>query len=175
MNTHTVQRIRFAEKEAQKLLDLYWNRRIPVDPFRIAELLGLDSREEEMAQSLYGRLDKRRYATVSVTVNASLSPQNKRYCGAYFLGMFVLNTMLKHEMTYSRSLSRGLTPDPDYLFAHQFAQALLMPRSDFLAHLDAGREMDQICETFDVTPMMAGWRMDSVGRADARKRLTAAV
>jgi Zn-dependent peptidase ImmA (M78 family) len=127
-----------AEEDARELLKTAWapgngdNKvPLPVDPFAIAQALGIKAYSANLAEGVSGMLVKRAGEDAEIYVHAADSPNRQRFTCAHELGHYVKRVAAGDtawEYVERRDLLTAQGTDPDEIYANQFAAALLMPR-----------------------------------------------
>lgn len=126
------------ESEARQILATVWapDREgdeipRPVDPFVIAQRLGIKAYSAGLDEGVSGMLVKRPGEDAEIYVHASDSPNRQRFTCAHELGHYAKQgTRDEAEWEYveHRDLLTSQGSDPEEIFANQFAASLLMPR-----------------------------------------------
>jgi Zn-dependent peptidase ImmA (M78 family) len=126
-----------AEDDARAILRAAWaaaeggDPRLPVDPFVIAQELGLKAYSANLDQGVSGMLVKRAGEDAEIYVHAADSSNRQRFTCAHELGHYVKRSAAGDsawEYVERRDLLTSQGTDPDEIYANQFAAALLMPR-----------------------------------------------
>jgi Zn-dependent peptidase ImmA (M78 family) len=126
-----------AEDDARDILRTAWGAgpdgalRLPVDPFAIAQELGIKAYSANLDQGISGMLVKRPGEDAEIYVHSVDSPNRQRFTCAHELGHYVKRSAqgdTAWEYVERRDLLTSQGTDPDEIYANQFAAALLMPR-----------------------------------------------
>jgi Zn-dependent peptidase ImmA (M78 family) len=127
-----------AEDDAREFLGTVWasdsdeaDIPLPVDPFVIAERLGIKAYSARLAESISGMLVKRPGEDPEIYVHASDSPNRQRFTCAHELGHYVKRSAtgdVAWEYVEHRDLLTSEGTDQEEIYANQFAASLLMPR-----------------------------------------------
>ncbi len=127
-----------AESDAQQILNTVWalsldkdSIPLPVDPFRIAQRLGLKAFSAGLNEGVSGVLVKRPGEDPEIYVHAFDSPNRQRFTCAHELGHYVKRSAAGDEVweyVEHRNLLASQGTDPEEVYANQFAASLLMPR-----------------------------------------------
>jgi Zn-dependent peptidase ImmA (M78 family) len=136
--------MRPAEKQAIDLLRVSWHRTpdgpgfvIPVDPFHIAEGLGIDVYAAALKPDVSGMLVKEPGQDPRIYVNASDASNRQRFSCAHEIGHYILRASSKADDTYGyidrRGPSAAAGTNPAEIYANQFAAELLMPQENVRA------------------------------------------
>ncbi len=141
-------RSRTAEEDADRILDATWRvagRGLPVDPFRIADRLGIDVLESDLGPAFGAALVKDHGHDPKIVLNSADHRTRQRVACAHALGHFAERRADPDEYTYvdSRDIFAGDTADAAERYATEFAAALLMP-ADYvrLLHAEGWTELD---------------------------------
>jgi Zn-dependent peptidase ImmA (M78 family) len=141
-----------AEDDARDILSTAWapdpsgELRLPVDPFAIAQALGIKAYSANLSEGVSGMLLKRAGEDAEIYVQGADSENRQRFTCAHELGHYVKRAgegATEWEYVERRDLLSSDGTDPEEIYANQFAAALLMPQDAVetrLARLDsAGR------------------------------------
>jgi Zn-dependent peptidase ImmA (M78 family) len=132
--------MRPAEEQAEALLRSAWHRApddrgflIPVDPFHIAERLGIEVFGARLDSDVSGMLVKDPAQGARVYVNAADSVSRQRFSCAHELGHYILRVSGSDD-SYGyidrRGPSASQGTNPSEIYANQFAAELLMPQEN---------------------------------------------
>lgn len=127
-----------AEEDARELLKTAWASTsggdavpLPVDPFAIAQALGIKAYSANLAEGVSGMLVKRAGEDAEIYVHASDSQNRQRFTCAHELGHYIKRVAagdIEWEYVERRDLLTSQGTDQEEIYANQFAAALLMPR-----------------------------------------------
>lgn len=157
---------RAIDKKASELLEKHGILSPPVDVERLAQLLQIQIRLENLPQTISGFLH-RDGDNAAIVVNRRHSLQRRRFTIAHELGHFVLDHQTENihvekdyrinvkeldltsgAIKYRRKVSRDGYPEKDEVHANAFAAALLMPeamiRLDMKVAIDSGHFDDSL-------------------------------
>lgn len=134
-----------AEDDARELLKTAWTPTgggddvpLPVDPFAIAQALGIKAFSAPLDKGVSGMLVKRAGEDAEIYVHAADSLNRQRFTCAHELGHYVRRVAAEDtewEYVEHRDLLTSQGTNPDEIYANQFAAALLMPREVVEARL----------------------------------------
>ncbi len=149
---------------AQRILDRYWDRYIPVNIDEIAHKMGVEIRYQpilEGGSDISGRFDIINGVPVCTVRNTDVL-QRQRFTLAHELGHFVLN----HGGGFrDNSASFNIyNYDQREVDANQFAAELLMPKlaiEHILAHHDA-QTVPTLAELFNVSQQAMTYRLKNL-------------
>lgn len=142
---------------------------LPVDPARVAELLGLQPQKLMLDFDVDGLLVRdKKGEPLKVVFNAHASPQRQRFIVAHEIGHWV------HEyQNESDDSVFGVVEDRDdtssrriygeEIWANRFAAALLMPAAIVRRHWGEGRTRDELAEMFGVSRLSMDVRIATLG------------
>jgi Zn-dependent peptidase ImmA (M78 family) len=127
------------ERDALELLEATWisddgSIVIPVDPFEIAQRLGIKVFTAELGDGVSGMLTKQGgYDDPQVYLNAADSRNRQRFTCGHELGHYVRRSSTdatdeSWEYVDRRASLASAGTNPDEIYANQFAASLLMPR-----------------------------------------------
>jgi Zn-dependent peptidase ImmA (M78 family) len=136
--------MRPAEQQANALLQAAWHRGpddqgflIPVDPFHIAERLGIEVLGAGLERDVSGMLVKEPAQDPIIYVNATDSENRQRFSCAHELGHFILRASSRSDDSYGYIDRRGPLASQGTnsaeIYANQFAAELLMPQENIRA------------------------------------------
>lgn len=135
-----------AEDDARELLRTAWSTlpedgdvMLPVDPFAIAQALGIKAFSAALDNGVSGMLVKRAGEDAEIYVHAADSENRQRFTCAHELGHYIRRTAAEDtewEYVEHRDLLTSQGTSADEIYANQFAAALLMPREVVEARLD---------------------------------------
>jgi Zn-dependent peptidase ImmA (M78 family) len=127
-----------AEDDAREILSTVWapgrdgdDIPLPVDPFLIAQRLGIKAYTAGLDEGISGMLVKRPGEDPELYVHVSDSPNRQRFTCAHELGHYVKRSAagdVAWEYVEHRDLLTAQGTDPEEIYANQFAASLLMPR-----------------------------------------------
>lgn len=126
-----------AEEDARELLKTAWTAGggdavpLPVDPFAIAQELGIKAFSAPLDNGVSGMLIKRAGEDAEIYVHAADSTNRQRFTCAHEIGHYVRRVAAEDtewEYIEHRDLLTSQGTSSDEIYANQFAAALLMPR-----------------------------------------------
>jgi Zn-dependent peptidase ImmA (M78 family) len=127
------------EKDAQQILGTVWAPGapadavpLPVNPFVIAQRLGIKAFTASLDEGVSGILVKRTGQDAEIYVHASDSPNRQRFTCAHELGHYVKRSAAGDdawEYVEHRNLLTSQGTNADEIYANQFAASLLMPEN----------------------------------------------
>jgi Zn-dependent peptidase ImmA (M78 family) len=162
-----------AERDARQLLrdvwheDSYGEPMIPVDPIRIAELLGIDVYTAVMDENFSGALEKLPNHDPAIYLNRSDHPNRQRFTCAHELGHYYARTQSgddQYGYTDRRDELASAGTNQDEIYANQFGAALIMPRevvNDRHKRLDG--DIVRLAATFRVSEDAMRIRLTTLG------------
>jgi Zn-dependent peptidase ImmA (M78 family) len=120
-----------AENDARELLSTVWAMPVlPVDPFTIAQRLGIKAYAANLDERVSGMLVKRPGEDPEIYVNASDSSNRQRFTCAHELGHYFKRSAAgdaEWEYVEYRDLLTSQGSNPEEIYANRFAASLLMP------------------------------------------------
>jgi Zn-dependent peptidase ImmA (M78 family) len=126
------------ESDAQEILRTVWvpdededRVPLPVNPFAIAQQLGIKAYTASLDERISGMLIKRAGQDPEIYVHASDSPNRQRFTCAHELGHYVKRSATGDaawEYVEHRDLLTTQGTDAEEIYANRFAASLLMPR-----------------------------------------------
>ena len=129
---------------------------LPIDPFRIASVLGLKVMRVPLEPDVSGMLAKRPGQDPEVYVNVTDSEVRQRFSCAHEIGHYIRRSSSgsnDDEWGYidRRGPSAAYGTNPEEVYANQFAAALLMPDERVKALEDAGVSPVAMAVAFNVS------------------------
>jgi Zn-dependent peptidase ImmA (M78 family) len=162
------------EKAAEDLLRTTWITEggdvgdcpLPVDPFHIAERLGLRVYTQVLGADVSGMLAKRPGRDPEVYINADDSLNRQRFSCAHEIGHYSKRVTGRDDDSWGYIDRRGPSSsegtDPEEIYANQFAAALLMPEHKVRElHKDLGPAAMAVA--FGVSVGAMKFRLDNLG------------
>ena len=153
--------IKDAEQAAVNVLEATWCEDLsacvpPVDPFSIAETLGLRVDRVVLEPDVSGMLAKRPHQEPIVYVNRADSNVRQRFSCAHEIGHYMNRTLSANddeEWGYidRRGPSARAGTEPDEMWANQFAAELLMPRLNVQRMSAEHRPLVLMARAFEVS------------------------
>lgn len=126
------------ESDARQILSTVWAPEkegadipLPVDPFLIAQRLGIKAFSAGLDDGVSGMLIKRRGEDPEIYVHASDSSNRQRFTCAHELGHYVKRSAAgdpEWEYVEHRDLLTSQGSNAEEIYANRFAASLLMPR-----------------------------------------------
>jgi Zn-dependent peptidase ImmA (M78 family) len=128
------------ETDAQQILTTVWAPNapddsavpLPVNPFEIAQRLGIKAFTAGLDEGVSGILVKRAGQDAEIYVHASDSPNRQRFTCAHELGHYVKRSAAGDEAweyVEHRDLLTSQGTNPEEIYANEFAAGLLMPEA----------------------------------------------
>lgn len=161
-----------ATAAANELLSTYWDGDpaacpLPVDPFAIAERLGLNVHLVPLEPDVSGMLAKRPGEDPEVYINAADSEKRRRFSCAHEIGHYVKrigSTAESDEWGYidRRGPLAARGTDPEEIYANQFAAALLMPEARIRAMAREQRTLAAMAAECNVSLEAMAHRIDNL-------------
>jgi Zn-dependent peptidase ImmA (M78 family) len=166
------------EQAACELLRSGWGQdlrtcKLPIDPFAIAEGLGLKVQKIVLEPDVSGMLAKRPDEDPQVYVNATDSYVRQRFSCAHEIGHYIKRTTSgdgnpkKAEWGYidRRGPSASHGTNSDEIYANRFAAALLMPEERIEAITAEGLGPVAMAAQFEVSLDAMTFRLDNLAKA----------
>lgn len=153
-----------AAAEAENILAAFWGSdRFPVDPIRIAKMMGVDVKEGVLPDEVSAGLLKKPGHDPVIILEARDSKVRRRFSCAHELGHFV-DRFGEDEYEYVdlRGTLAKAGSDPREIFANRFAACLLMPE-DAVRKLDKDRtSVWKMAKHFGVSSEAMGYRLQAL-------------
>ncbi|NMM93952.1 ImmA/IrrE family metallo-endopeptidase [Bifidobacterium oedipodis] len=142
---------------------------LPVDPFRVAELLGLKPEKLALTPDVDGLLVKNKAnEPFKAVTDVYASEQRQRFTTAHEIGHWVHkyqdtppDAVLGIVESRDDLSSKGI--DPEEIWANRFAAALLMPAAIVRRHWGEGRSRDELARMFGVSRRSMDLRIATLG------------
>jgi hypothetical protein len=153
---------------ARALRTEVWNTgnmmQLPVDPFAMADSLGITVKREWLDPNLAGFIVRENGGPVEVFVNASDGRTRQRFTLAHELGHYVKH---RHEQNIGyvdeRSELAASGTNQAEVWCNQFAAELLMPAAIVKKYWAEGWSADELREKFDVSGHAIDFRLKNLG------------
>lgn len=138
--------------------------RVPVDPARVADRLGIRVYEARLNPGVSGALVKESGRDPVIVLSDTDHRHRKRFTCAHEIGHFVQREASDGRYAYvdHRDELSGHT-DGNERFANAFGAALLMPASEVRRYLRTGASDGELALIFDVSPEAMLRRLQSLG------------
>lgn len=157
--------------EARRIRMDHWNTPenkipFPVDPFLIADRLGIEVRKAALDHDLAGFIIREQEGgPVEIYVNAADADVRQRFTVAHEIGHFVQRGGDTRPMGFvdERSELSASGTDPNEIWANRFAAELLMPSSVVRKWWARGISPDALRRKFFVSTAAIGYRLDDLG------------
>lgn len=163
--TNEMDMIAEAKSEAERVLSEYWVfDRLPIDPVRIAQRMGVDVREANMPPQVSGSLVKKTDSDPVILVQRSDSENRKRFTCAHEIGHYIRragDSEIKYVDLREAMYQKG--SDPEEVFANAFAASLLMPEGIVRRFHGEGIPLWQMAARFKVSAEAMRWRLVNLG------------
>jgi Zn-dependent peptidase ImmA (M78 family) len=156
---------RDAAADADRIRATTWGYVFPVDPVRIARRLGIDVLDAYLAPNVSGALIKKPGEDPTVFLNATDSPNRKRFTCAHEIAHFVQRSesVDEYEWVDLRGPLSAAGLEFDEIYANQFAAALLMPADEIRKLHRAGKNDIELAQYFDVSREAIQFRLKNLG------------
>ncbi|MFD2839363.1 ImmA/IrrE family metallo-endopeptidase [Populibacterium corticicola] len=139
----------------------------PIDPYDIAEQMGIDVYLAVMPDKKSGFIEKKTPDDqAKVYINHRHSPVRQRFTLAHELGHYFYETLQGNECFDSLNREDGhanLGTDPKERWANKFAAALLMPGGPLQTLVAQGETLPELASTFDVSEAAMSYRLSNLG------------
>lgn len=152
-----------ARKDAEEVLEEYWNGVIPVDPIAIAEAMGISSYRMQLGDNVSGMLRKRPQEPAEIFVDLDDGPLRSRFTIAHELGHFMDRIWGNDAADEELIDRRDGTSNPTEFRANEFAGSLLMPEKPFVAMVREGVSDFKIARAFQVSQAAVRVRKETLG------------
>lgn len=145
---------------AQHMLERCWDRRLPVDPFVIAERNGLRVERLSASSPYSGWYDA---AGMTIYYKGDEAAVRQRFTVAHELGHYALGHGDSPRDTAVHFSARAL--DYRERLANQFAAELLMPEEAVQQIVASGRysSLDELARLFHVSKVAMSYRISNLG------------
>jgi Zn-dependent peptidase ImmA (M78 family) len=159
------------ESDARQLLFAVWTSdegsiQLPVDPFVIAQKLGIKAYAAGLDEGISGMLVKRAGEDPEIYVHASDSTNRRRFTCAHELGHYYKRSATGDtawEYVEHRDLLTSAGNDPEEIYANKFAASLLMPSEEIKRRFDEGCAVPTLAYEFGVSEDAMRFRLVNLG------------
>lgn len=159
--TQTVDEIRSdARNAAEAVLEAYWpSRTIPVDPVRIARLMGLSVFEAQLGEDTWGMIIADQGGSANIYLDEDQPPTRARFSCAHELGHYVDHQCdLEPSTGYEDKRSTAGAGQPSEVYANEFAGALLSLEPELRELVEQGLDTFELARAFRVSPASIAYR-----------------
>jgi Zn-dependent peptidase ImmA (M78 family) len=139
---------------------------LPVDPFVIAQKLGIKAYAAGLDEGISGMLVKRAGEDPEIYVHVSDSPNRRRFTCAHELGHYYKRSAAgdtEWEYVEHRDLLTSAGNNPDEIYANKFAASLLMPRVEVERRFKEGQGLPTLAYEFGVSEDAMNFRLVNLG------------
>ncbi|WP_237673676.1 ImmA/IrrE family metallo-endopeptidase [Vreelandella profundi] len=159
-------------KKAQQVLDLTWDKELPVEPINLARYLLVTKGNEKRNVSMVGRsditfsgqasYDKERGRYIC-DYNKSEVNSRQRFTQAHELGHVVLGHVRNGSSPKRDNNFAVRTNDKEEIEANQFAAELLMPEEYVRTAVKREFNINKLASLFDVSTTAMHYRLKNLG------------
>lgn len=153
--------------DAEEVLDRYWadsggDLRFPIDPVRIARLLGAEVYVDNLAPGVSGQIEAGDEPTIFLSIDNG--PNRQRFTCAHEIGHLVSRKKYGGTGNFVdyRDGRAGAGTDPEEIYANQFAAELLMPRRTVQADAERNRSTESMARKYGVSVAAMAIRRDNL-------------
>ena len=137
---------------------------VPVDPYRIAEAMGLRVYTATLGPKQSGYLDTEAAGGPVIYVNEAHSPTRNRFTCAHELGHFVdASNRSIPPRAFDRDERASKGTNDDEIYANRFAAALLMPKIAIEKLITEGLTSGELARRFNVSMGAMELRLRNLG------------
>lgn len=157
-----------AKQAAEEALDTYWRGRgCPVDPFEIAEAMGIRASLRFLDPDTSGMIISRLKTQPEIFVEATDTEPRQRFTCAHELGHFVERTRTAHNLREGFAFvdKRTSKTDAHEFYANEFAANLLMPEAEVRRLEQSGSTLIRMAGHFQVSVPAMEVRLRRLGIA----------
>ena len=160
------------ENDARQILRTVWAPDsdmpvpLPVDPFVIAQKLGIKAYAAGLDEGISGMLVKRAGEDPEIYVHSSHSPNRRRFTCAHELGHYYKRSAIgdsNYEYVEHRDLLTSQGNDQDEIYANKFAASLLMPCEEVVRRREEGHGVPTLAFEFGVSEDAMRFRLVNLG------------
>jgi Zn-dependent peptidase ImmA (M78 family) len=141
-----------AKRDAEDVLRTHWDGTFPVDPFSIAESMGIRAGRMQLDDDTSGLIIARQETQSQIWVEARDTEPRQRFTCAHEIGHFVERSQMQRDLTRGFSFvdKRTSKRDAHEFYADEFAGNLLMPERR-VRQLDGHMSLIRMAAYFDVS------------------------
>jgi Zn-dependent peptidase ImmA (M78 family) len=142
-----------ATQAAEQTRAQHWGDKIPVDPARVADSLGVKVVEAHLDADVSGAIQKEADEPAVIFVSAADHPNRQRFTCAHEIGHFVKHDGDANVWGYIdyRDEAASMGVDADERYANAFAAALLMPQREVERLHELELDDQQMAKRFGVS------------------------
>ena len=154
----------------QVWLDGWGNIKIPVDPIRIADQLGIRVYESAMDENVSGLLIKEADKDATIFLNEDDHVHRQRFTCAHEIGHFLRRTDRAFQYVDKRDVFSSAGIDSEEIYANGFAAELLMPAESVTQFHERGMRDYEMALQFKVSLEAMRHRLNSLRLSDEAAR-----
>ncbi|MGW6376209.1 ImmA/IrrE family metallo-endopeptidase [Rhodococcus sp. NPDC055112] len=142
-----------AKKNAEEARRAHWGTQLPIDPFAIAEEMGIDVRFMSLDPGVSGMLIREKGSDPEIILDENDSRVRQNFTCAHEIGHFVERVKRDPEGSFSFTDYRDTTASRDLheFYADEFAGNLLMPAGAVKQLRERGLSVIEMAKRFDVS------------------------
>lgn len=150
-------------QQAQKVLDKYWDGKLPVSMFQLTSKMGINVMSDSFISTSGHYTPAQKNHPPLITFNPTETGQRARFTIAHEIGHHILHGVEKDRNTAPNFTTYA--PDPDEVSANQFAAALLIPEKELRALVEDGRirTLQKLASIFNVSTGAMKYRLIKLG------------
>ncbi|MPT00241.1 MAG: ImmA/IrrE family metallo-endopeptidase [Pseudomonas sp.] len=156
-------------RQAQEILDVHWDGRLPIDPKQIARSMGLRVVENPMMCES-GMIEVDGSGAATITVNSTEFGPRQSFTVAHEIGHYALGHVNLGNRLLRDEASNFMTGTfmPVEREANRFAASLLMPARMINYVIQQGNNsINQLATIFGVSEVAMKWRLVNLGLLNA--------
>lgn len=140
-------------KAAERIFAAHCDDSIPVDPARVAHILGIRVVHAELDPDVAGAIQRHAGGQPSIYLSAGDPPNRQRFTCAHEIGHFIKHGEAHDDFEYIdyRDGTTSMGIDADERYANAFAAALLMPEAHVRRLRDFGLDEKAMAKAFGVS------------------------
>lgn len=155
-----------AREDAEEILKMHWDRRLPVDPIAVSANVGPSVFSAQLGDDVFGMIIGSGNSA-DIYIDEDQAPARFRFTCAHELGHYVDRSIngngLKPGEGYVDARSDQGRGNPDEVYANEFAASLLMPEQQVKQFKKARMSAIEMADRFDVSLSAMSWRLKHLG------------
>lgn len=157
---------------AHQVLDTYWNNTAPIDPFVIAQNIGITTLFMQLETNVLGLIKQNESQQIEIHINQHLEEETQRYTIAHELGHYFSVENFRYFKDDIYLIEMGLLNDTKNISDHYeeinaniFALELLMPKTaiDYMLKTGKANTIGDLAKIFKVSLSIMNVRLLRLG------------
>lgn len=155
-----------AKHAADETRRAHWGTRLPIDPFAIADRMGIDVSFVSLEPGVSGMLIRKKGSDPEIVLDDLDSRVRQNFTCAHEIGHYVERVKRDPNGSFSFTDYRDVNTDRDLheFYADEFAGNLLMPEGAITMFQERGLSTIEMAKRFDVSLSAMETRLRRIGK-----------